>query len=61
MLPPVKVELTLEQQFQVQKFTKIISELPRAELENYFIHLFRQKCSIQNAFKNLILNYDKGI
>lgn len=56
MLPPLKIEHTLSQKFEIQKIQNVIHQIPREELEKFCISLIEQKYSIQNAFNNLLKN-----
>jgi hypothetical protein len=53
-LPPLDMELTLTQKFELTRIKNDINKLPRDELETLFIDVITQKYFIQNALRNVL-------
>ncbi len=49
--------LSLEQEFDIQKFRRCLGDLPREELEALFIDVMRQKMSFENLSRGLIRSF----
>jgi len=54
MLPPLNMELSLEQSFSLAAMEQSVSQLPREEVEKMLLSALRQKALLQNAFNNLV-------
>jgi hypothetical protein len=53
-LPPLDMELTLTQKFELTRIKNDINKLSRDELETLFIDVITQKYFIQNALRNVL-------
>ena len=54
MLPPLNLELTLSQKFEIEKIKKDLDKVSKEDLQQICLDLIKQKYCIQNAFNNLI-------
>ena len=55
MLPKLPdFSLSLEQQFDLQKYQQLVKDIPRPELENLFIQIIRLKMAQENLAKGVI-------
>ncbi|BAQ65583.1 hypothetical protein [Geminocystis sp. NIES-3709] len=53
-MQPIKSELTLTQQFELENLKRLIPQVKREDLEELFIEAMVQKFYAQNAFINEI-------
>ncbi len=51
------ISLSLEQEFDIQKFRHSLSGLSREELEALFIDVMRQKMTFENLSRGLIRSF----
>lgn len=55
MLPPLPdFSLSVEQQFDLQKYRQQVRDISREDLEDLFIEVVRQKMAHENIFKGMI-------
>jgi hypothetical protein len=54
MLPPINLNLSLEQEFNVEAARSVIQQASRDDLEAMLLSLMRQNYAHRNAFSSLI-------
>ena len=57
MLPPINLNLSLEQEFNVEAARSAIQQASRDELEAMLLSLMRQNYAHRNAFSSLICEH----
>lgn len=53
-LPPLNLELSMEQQFKISELTYLVEKSPPDELKKLIVDIYRQKLMTDNVVKSLM-------